>query len=797
MGTRLNAVREACKLDPELRSEDNINDIVDFVKDVKFFTKLTSLQQRALCRTMTLEEFGARDFIFKNGEYGDKFYIILTGNVGVHIPALDACPNGIHNGDEECDCPVKTKETIVFLERGMGFGELALQSDQPRSATIACTEATETLVTKRADYEQYAGHLHRLFIGQRVKFLRRFPRIEDSLQRCLVSTQDIAALANCLSERSLSGNELVVRQGEPVEHMIFVRSGQLAMLRTVESDASQESGPATGQSSQAKKDTASDAGAQLDLGADSSDETASVARRGGFSHSLARAMLEMKRKERSDRLTQMHETTDASKAVVEASAGTDASGHAVAKKRGGSKCSKQSSDAGGSEGPLKHAGKRASKALDVPALAAGSPESTRSKERWNMLKSSVNKAGALKRVMVSLSTTETTSDVIPGEEAAKRNVEHFASVSAARRRVAQYAYKEIAQIPLSGREKRQSTKAARRDEEVERAVPEKEHSQMRRKRVLSVGSVGAFQYFGDRQVCNGETYPVTLVSDPVAELYMMSKHDILRRLPKKLFNALFAPDGEAVPTDQQCMDMLRQTERWTSFRRTAHSQAASRRHEVMQTRLPARKAIALTAKDEEYFSQSSARFLRKFELMKQDKDLQKAFAAKGLRSRQQVGGGGSLFDDDDVDDPNRFEFEQSWARCGKFPGLDLDDEQSEFAKAPPESARHSVTAGRASSGRTMPADVAQASRAITSRDKLSGGVTVGRIQSRQSSLAQHSSRQAGNCVASGISNAIGSTVQVVVEGVQEAKVVAGVVIPLDSSSASPWSPTRKTVIFSD
>ncbi|CAE8676095.1 unnamed protein product, partial [Polarella glacialis] len=139
-----------------------------------------------------------------------------------------------------CDCPNRPMETAVFLEKGMGFGELALQSNDPRSATILTSEVTETLVTTKADYEKYAGELHKLFIEQRVKFLRQCPLIEEALQQGAVSTQDIAAMANCLNERSLNGNELVVRQGQQVENMIFVRSGSLAMLRSVDADSSSQ-----------------------------------------------------------------------------------------------------------------------------------------------------------------------------------------------------------------------------------------------------------------------------------------------------------------------------------------------------------------------------------------------------------------------------------------------------------------------------------------------------------------------------------------------------------------------------
>merc|ERR1719464_2679458 len=165
------------------------------------------------------------------GEVGDKFYIILQGGAVVLVPdKKQPCPNGVHT-PETCDCPNRGMERLACYNKGTGFGEIALLKDEPRSATIQTTEKTELLVTKRADYDRFAGQHHRHFIEQRVKFLRRCPRIEEALCNQLVSPQDIAAMANCLTEAHLTGSALACRQGELADRMIFVRSGQLVMLR--------------------------------------------------------------------------------------------------------------------------------------------------------------------------------------------------------------------------------------------------------------------------------------------------------------------------------------------------------------------------------------------------------------------------------------------------------------------------------------------------------------------------------------------------------------------------------------
>eukprot|EP00435_Cladocopium_sp_Y103_P035592 s2253_g9.t1 len=74
------------------------------------------------------------------------------------------------------------------------------------------------------------------FIEQRVNFLRQCPLILQALQQGIVNPADLAAMANYLNEKSLNGNQVVVRQGDEVQSVIFVRSGSLAMLKLVEVD---------------------------------------------------------------------------------------------------------------------------------------------------------------------------------------------------------------------------------------------------------------------------------------------------------------------------------------------------------------------------------------------------------------------------------------------------------------------------------------------------------------------------------------------------------------------------------
>lgn len=772
MTNRLNVVREACKLPPDMRTEEDITEIVEFVKDVKFFTTLTMMQQRALCRTMAIETFAAREYVFQKDDVGDKFYIILTGSVSVQIPPA-CCPNGIH--EDRCDCPNKPRETVLFLEKGMGFGELALQSEQPRSASIQTGEATETLVTTRKNYEQYAGQFHRQFIEQRVKFLRTFPRIEDALQRSLVSTQDIAAMANCLSESSHSGNALVVRQGTTVDHIIFVRKGSLAMLRMVDMDAAEkEAKVALSEQSDASpaarsKDTA--LGNGMDSTADLHEELRRQRAPSLLAANLAKAMLDLKRAERNEKLSEINKQQE--KKGTKAWLSVSTAGPA-ATSQPATPSTKAAAKGPPGRGPAALATR--SKTMRFEGGKDKDDTNEAGKQKWQLLKASFGQASLLKRMVAGFSMLGKDEDQKEsGEEAALHSIEHFASVSAARRKIAEMSSKKIQQrhqkpkesmlhsatdhpskdlpvlvqgealgmnIDLSGGhhmrvskvrgwdEKARGKLEARRTSSAAQLKLDAEgvRSPRRPLRVmLRIGTIGAFEYFGAKQVCNNELSPVTLVSDPAADIYMMSKYDILRRLPKKLFAALFAPDTDAVPNDTQLLEMLRQTERWAAFRRSMHGQVASAPralrgptsrskvdaaanfaflgvHPSMVPHLlapPVHRSVALTAKDEEHFSQSSARFLRGYEFMKRDRDLRRALVRDGHSSGRGAGPNNRT-EELHAHDASTFLFEQNWAKCSKLAGLDLSDEIGQDAlnntMLPPEQRSGACRRGSAKQG---------------------------------------------------------------------------------------------------
>lgn len=110
----------------------DIDAICAALTTVVFFSRLDEPTVRSLAQCVQYERFHAKQTVFKFGDYGDKYYLLLTGRVGIEVPI------------PQQDGGVQMLQ-VAILEPGAGFGEMALLEDKPRAATIDALELTEAL----------------------------------------------------------------------------------------------------------------------------------------------------------------------------------------------------------------------------------------------------------------------------------------------------------------------------------------------------------------------------------------------------------------------------------------------------------------------------------------------------------------------------------------------------------------------------------------------------------------------------------------------------------------------------
>ncbi|CAK0905264.1 unnamed protein product [Prorocentrum cordatum] len=410
-------------------------------------------------------------------------------------------------------CLDRLLETVNFLHPGTGFGDLALQSDEPRRATVVCSESSEFLVITRADYQSYADARHREFLSERVEFLRSCPCIRDALLASSVTEAEVAVMANLLHEVCLHGHVIACKQGDEVSEVIFVRSGQLLKIRAV--DVAAAGSIAGNPRSPSQADQAK--------------------------------MQELFTVKRTARRTSAMEKLDTDMLDPQS------------KSSAGSKEQAQPRQPG-----------------QAPAAAAS---------KWAHLEKHANKPDAI----------ETSSEA---PTTAGNGGRHM---------------------------------------------------------LLSVGFVGPFERFGDRELFLGERHAVSLISNPVAKLYTMKRHDILK-LPKRLLSELFGQQALCLPDDRQLLAMYRRGKKWDHFRKGVHVQhrrgvdadsnleflgasgGAADVDRASDRRPPAdSRRVGLTLEEAEDFSQSPASFLHRFHGMSPDQPPSTREGPAGKDTRNKAG----------------------------------------------------------------------------------------------------------------------------------------------------------------
>jgi cAMP-dependent protein kinase regulator len=114
-----------------------------FIGSITLFERMDSFEQNKLCDALKIEKFAAGDFVIKQGEPGESFYILEAG---------------------ECTAtkvfkPGEAAKEVLHYHRGDYFGELSLLHNEPRAASVIAKTECELLCLDRKSFKQLLGPL--------------------------------------------------------------------------------------------------------------------------------------------------------------------------------------------------------------------------------------------------------------------------------------------------------------------------------------------------------------------------------------------------------------------------------------------------------------------------------------------------------------------------------------------------------------------------------------------------------------------------------------------------------------
>eukprot|EP00347_Sterkiella_histriomuscorum_P007226 403349777 len=115
----------------------------DFLKSVKLLQNMDHYERSKLADAIKEEKYEANEFIIKEGELGNVFYIISEGEA-IATKTLEAG---------------QPPKQVMSYKPGDYFGELALLRNEPRAANVIATTKVKVVLLERNSFKRLLGPL--------------------------------------------------------------------------------------------------------------------------------------------------------------------------------------------------------------------------------------------------------------------------------------------------------------------------------------------------------------------------------------------------------------------------------------------------------------------------------------------------------------------------------------------------------------------------------------------------------------------------------------------------------------
>ncbi|GFO28020.1 CAMP-dependent protein kinase regulatory subunit [Plakobranchus ocellatus] len=221
---------------PDKRLDAEIEQILPwFRKRSDLFNSLHADIVRDIVKNCRFEPITKNQVIIRQMDKGDRFYIILSGSVSIHINTTlteeefeDVLKTQL---DEEAHCR-KDKDRVLDrnkygiyvgkIDAGKSFGELALiNADCVRNATIISDEPTDLLSVDRDLYNRSLRAFQAQEFAERKDFVAGFGMFQNWIPRYK------KMMAFSLKKKVLKFEDTIVKQGAPVDGIYFIIRGQV------------------------------------------------------------------------------------------------------------------------------------------------------------------------------------------------------------------------------------------------------------------------------------------------------------------------------------------------------------------------------------------------------------------------------------------------------------------------------------------------------------------------------------------------------------------------------------------
>lgn len=199
-------VEASLRLVGEERRPGDLQIVYKWLKLQKILVHVRQSRLLEVCRSIHLFDCPAGTCVVTQGDPGDAFYVVLSGQ-------LDIVINGV---------------TVSTIGAGKSFGEKALENNAPRAATVRAVTGCKLLVLMASEYQSLAATAQNKALQETVAFLYGKCRVLQSLSRAKIFT-----MVKAVVRQTLRKGEAALRQGAVASALFVVMAGTVALSRRV------------------------------------------------------------------------------------------------------------------------------------------------------------------------------------------------------------------------------------------------------------------------------------------------------------------------------------------------------------------------------------------------------------------------------------------------------------------------------------------------------------------------------------------------------------------------------------
>lgn len=190
---------------------------IKILKNNPLLQYLNDNEIEQLDEAFKIESFDDKDYVIKQGDTGDKFYIIREGKCKV--------TKTVEKDDGKCEEKIRT----LSAEEGSYFGELALLHEEKRSANVIAVGELTCFVLDRNSFNKLLGSLKDIMAQHSViRTLKQVPLFQS------LSQKDLEKMAQAFHNRQYKRGEHIIEQGAASTEFFVINQGTVTVTKTKE-----------------------------------------------------------------------------------------------------------------------------------------------------------------------------------------------------------------------------------------------------------------------------------------------------------------------------------------------------------------------------------------------------------------------------------------------------------------------------------------------------------------------------------------------------------------------------------